>query len=389
MRRITRGLGIGLSALLVTIAGCSTEEGIDAAQCGSAKCDTPDDPPEESCDMRRNDALNSGQRAFTPDAIRWATSDVDGVNTVGGDDRGQEYTEYFAIVQPPPRIEGGELPDPVDLGRNLTGGGTTDLELRLTEDQIFALEDDPTAVVGQCIFTSWHSDVPGPLPICSGDAECPSIYGFELNEENFRMKVSFNSNVAASALVRDCLTRDNFAGDPSDPKDPLHDDYTRGCMLTSDLYGTHWRRSDPTICAAALRLKECGCGVDVDGDGVADDVDVPTALVPTQPQMDENGNSVITLRGFPLGTWSGQSELPAGCRYFDVGDDSQTLVTCDLTADDLLKSQSDPKGRCRAKYADNVVVHVPIPSAAVVCAPPTDGQYAGTCSDQPWVVTAE
>jgi len=35
-----------------------------------------------------------------------------------------------------------------------------------------------------------------------------------------------------------------------------------------------------------------------------------------------------------------------------------------------------------------VVVHVPVPAAALVCNPPEDGQYAASCGDMPWVVGA-
>src|SRR6185503_5569643 len=76
------------------------------------------------------------------------------------------------------------------------------------------------------------------------------------------------------------------------------------------------------------------------------------------------------------------------CRYIDTGDtdSTKTLVACDLTASDVLSSQQDPKQKCREKYGDNVVVHVPVPAGAIVCTPPADGQYAATCSSMPWVV---
>jgi hypothetical protein len=159
-------------------------------------------------------------------------------------------------------------------------------------------------------------------------------------------------------------------------------------MKAFDLFQTEWRRSDSAVCVAGGRLSECGCGVDTDGDGTADITDpkaISLALVPRQPLA----SGETTLRGFPLGTWTGAHELPAGCHYADTGDDSQTLVTCDLTANDVLAGAADVKDRCRAKYGNNVVVHVPIPSGAVVCTPPADGQYADSCAEFPWVVTAE
>jgi len=397
------------------------------------------------CEARGNDTLKSSQRGLTRDAIRWAAADVQGVNQNNGDDRGQEYTEYFAIVQPPPETEGGPLIDPVMVGKNTgqsrdTGATTTTpLEIELTEDQIFWLEDRPDQIVGQCVFTSWHADVPAPLcaraegcdkitafsaaashAYCAeNDGYCDDVPGFDLDEEHtvgrwtrngfrefteplFRMVIGFNSNGATSSLVADCgvVPEDVF------PEDELiEDDFIRGCMLTGPSvqdpdtgerinvpgswtgFGTHWRRSDSSICAATMRLHECGCGVDTDGDGVADITDprgIGTALIPAQPQ-----DGQITLRGFPLGTWSGASELPANCRYGDTGDDSQTLVLCDLTASDMLTSATDLKGACRTKYGDNVVTHVPIPAAAIVCEPDTSKKFTANCGDMPWVIGAE
>ncbi len=348
------------------------------------KTDTPegDAPAEEQCLDRKQDVLNSAQKHFTPTAIRWACADVAGVNTVGRDDRGQEYCEYFSIIQPPPLNgqEGGELPPPVATGQNQNGGGVSALKVDLNEDQLFYLEDHPNEVVGQCVFTTWHADIEDRFGICEDDTCANSkLLGFPLNGDNFRMKVSFNSNSAASALVRDCMKATIPAGDKANPADDLHSDFYRGCMVTAQLYGTQWRRSDPQVCAAAIRLVECGCSL-------PDNADVPTGLVPPQPQKDADGNDILTLRGFPLGTWSGAAELPLGCRYVETGEAGQNLVACDLTAADLLVSADDPKGKCREKYGDNVVVHVPVPQGVISCSPPTGGAYADTCSNTPWVV---
>jgi hypothetical protein len=158
-------------------------------------------------------------------------------------------------------------------------------------------------------------------------------------------------------------------------------------MKTYGLFQTEWRRSDPTVCTAATRLAECGCGVDTDGDKKADVTtikDISRALVPFQPDPD----GTLRLRGFHLGTWSNMNELPPGCRYIETGDtqSTRTLVSCDLTASDLVVSANDPKGKCREKYGDNVVVHVPVPASKVVCNPPADGQYSKSCDAQPWVL---
>jgi hypothetical protein len=354
----------------------------------------------DHCELRRADAVESSQVAYTEDAIRWACADVEGVNTNGNDDRGQEYCEYYAVLQPPPATDGGELPDPLVLGRKTSNSSNTPLDPEFTEDQLFALEDEFDSVVGQCVFTSWHQDIQVPYPVCDGGS-CPDLsipddvamasymssgdLGVPLNDEMMRMKVTINSNGAASDLLEKCF-QTAAGGDELDPMDPLHDSYTRGCMKAFQLFTTEWRRSDPTICTAAVRLQECGCGVDADGDGVADlEIDptdfnsriaVATALVPPQPQDGE-----VTLRGFKLGTWSDPKGLPSGCRYVDTGDDSQTLVSCDITASDVLSSPNDPKEICRQKYGDNVVVHIPVPSGAVVCNPPEGAQYGETCGD--------
>lgn len=359
------------------------------------------------CEARRADALESSQVAFVPDAIRWACADVDGVNTNNQDDRGQEYCEYYAVIQPPPTEEGGELPPPVDLGRKLNNSSSTPLSLELTDDQLFALEDELDAVVGQCIFTSWHQDVPGPLPVCDGGT-CPNLslpanavvpswmadnpeIAVPLSANFMQMKVTINSNFAAVDLVEKCMAPVS-QGDPEVANDPLHDPYMRGCMGAFSLFGTEWRRSDPTICTAAMRLSECGCGVDTDADGVADltidpedqasRFEVARALIPEQPNADGD----VTLRGFKLGTWSDPSGLPAGCHYVDIGEDTQAVVACDLTAGDVIASQSDPKERCREKYGDDVVVHIPVPTAAIVCTPPEENAYSDTCGTYPWVL---
>jgi hypothetical protein len=420
-----------LAVIPLLLTACAVQGGQtpDGQSCVGDKCDDPgaaadrmcreqcadSDDPEcvkecrdaaalGHCEARRSDAIDSAQKAFTPDNIRWACSDVEGVNTNIRDDRGQEYCEYYAVVQPPPAEEGGELPPAVDLGRTRGNGTTAPLSLELTDDQLFALEDEPDAVVGQCIFTSWHQDINLRYPVCGdSDVTCPMLSladtakmptwqegreyaSIPLTSEFMKMKVSINSNNAAADLFEKCLTSPP-AGDPDNADDPLHDDYMRGCWKSYELFRTEWRRSDPSVCAAGVRLTECGCGVDTDGDGVADitdPVEVSRAVVPFQPDAD----GTLRLRGFHLGTWSDPDQLPSGCRHIETGDteSTKTLVACDLTASDLLSSQQDPKQKCREKYGDNVVVHVPVPAAAIVCSPPEGGQYADSCTELPWVV---
>jgi len=426
---LTSLLSTSLFASLVLFAPACSETATEARQevdCSDGKCDTPgsaagaecaaafpgdrdaqtqcrEDKAYGHCEARRADALESSQQAFVKDAIRWAAADVEGVNQNGRDDRGQEYTEYFAVVVPPPETEGNAAPARALLGLNQQGGGTSSSTIDLTEDQIFALEDEPDAIVGQCVFTSWHNDISEPMAVCNGsDSGCPELpfpegsdvaswvtgtTGMKMNSKNLKMKVSFNSNGAASDLAERCMT-EPLVGDNENPDDPLHDNYTRGCMKAFELFQTEWRRSDSAVCVAGGRLAQCGCGVDTDADGVADITDpkqISLALVPRQPLP----SGETTLRGFPLGTWTGINELPAGCHFADIGNDGQTLVTCDLTGNDVLAGAADVKERCRAKYGNNVVVHVPVPSAAIVCETPEGAPYAETCGDLPWVVTAE
>jgi hypothetical protein len=107
-------------------------------------------------------------------------------------------------------------------------------------------------------------------------------------------------------------------------------------------------------------------------------------LVPPQP--DAQGR--ITLRGFPLGGWDGIDRLPPGCRYLETGDDSHTLVACDLTATDVRDNLADVKEVCRRTYGPNVVVHVPLPGGQITCDPP-DTEAAASCGEIPWNIGRE
>jgi hypothetical protein len=156
-------------------------------------------------------------------------------------------------------------------------------------------------------------------------------------------------------------------------------------MLTRNLFTTEWRKSDPTICTGVMRLAECGCGTDATKGLALPDAAkaISEAVIPPPPDSTQS----VAFRGFPLGTWSGADQLPDGCRY-TAGKESnskpsQTQVVCKLTAQDVLDGASDLKDLCRAKYGNNVVVHVPLPAAAISCMPPAGAM----CSTQPWVVT--
>jgi hypothetical protein len=358
--------------LALAAAACAADAAPDDDDlCADGTCDVPDDPAVEMCELRRADAFNANRLAYTPDSLRWSCADSEGVTD---EDRGQEYCEYFAIVDvPADRDEiDGEGSGAVVVGRNLgvdSSEGTTPTDVELTPAQIGALEKDASAVAGQCVFTSWNSDITTPLPACA-DGACPTVAGVTVDPENFRMKFDVNSADAGAVLVDECMTYELRGNSPATPAQ-LADDFFRGCMLNDQINETSFRKSDSTVCAASMRLRECGCELGLDAADFAD------ALSPTD------------RRGFPLGTWSGfvlgdeaKTRLPPDCRYVTLGDDSQTVVTCDFTAADLLASAHDPKERCREKYAQNIVVHVPIPVEDIACEPPRNA----SCPAQPWVL---
>jgi hypothetical protein len=424
---------LSLAVASTSLIGCVDEQGTnpdDQVQCEGGKCDDPshasalkchakcfgkdpstcvEDPvakacldkdAAETCVNQEKVVVQSSQRGLVPDRIRWAAADVRGVNTVGGDSRGQEYVEYFGIVMPPP-VAGGTGPAPkvVDVGRALDGRGkTTPLSLVLTAKQLTALEDADNAIAGQCVFTSWHSDIQGKLPVCNSAASCASLEfdassklapwikkvstGFPMTLDNMRMKGGINSNGAAVDLAMKCMVNAP-QGNKSNAADPLHNPYIRHCTHDYQMFQTQWRNSDPTICTGAGRLGECGCGLDTNGDGKIDVTDpkaIARALIPAETATS------VPLRGFPLGTWSGAEQLPAGCRLVKTGDTSRTLVACDLKASDILNAAKDVKDLCRNMYGNNIVPSIAVPQAAVICKPPVGGQYSATCGATPWAL---
>ena len=375
-------------ATLFAPACATTDDGAegDDAGCDGAKCDTPNDPADVSCSKRQAEVLSSSNRGYTPEGIRWACADVEGVNANNRDDRGQEYCEYYAIIELP----NGES---VDLGRP-TGGGVTDLSIcvdgdgencraDITEDELFDLEDTPDKVVGACMFNSWHADIDQPYANCTSEADCADeakVFGIPMTAEFAKMKIGFNSNDAAADLVERCFELGSLVPEPDfdNPDEPANEPFFRGCMGVGGLFGTEWRRSDPSICAAVNRLSECGCTAP----GVETAADLGRAVVPRQPS-----DGVPSLRGFALGTWDDKDGLPGGCRYVDVGEDSRTAVACDLTATDLLGSLNDPKEACRSIYGGNVVVHVDLPGSALSCED-TD-EFGQSCGAMPWNIGDE
>lgn len=366
---------------VLALAGCRDRGGDDAAAdsapaCVGAKCDDvdsetgtgttgaptepPDDPVLATCELRRADAFNPNELAFTSEALRWSCDDVEIIEAF---ERGQEYCEYFALVQLPGAV------DTAVLGRNLGSEpevGQTPLQLDLDADDIARLEADPEATVGTCVFTSWNADEPAPP--CTADACDEAVLGLAIDAETFRMKFDVNSTEAAVGIITDCLELLPSEGDPADPSDPLHDDFLRACRLNADVNMTEWRKSDNVICAGTLRLAECGCALEGTTSGFADVLPLQSAL------------------GFPLGTWSSLDELPGGCRWVDPGDGSHHIVACDLSALEVLDNAAELKSYCAEKYGPNVVVHVPLDPAAVSCEPLAGEPYTSTCDAEPWVL---
>jgi hypothetical protein len=309
------------------------------------------------CRNRADSAFDPNQAAFGLDHLRWSCLDVPGRFS---DERGQEYCEYFAIVQLPT-----DEANPLVLGLNLGDefeDGQTPFGVELDEGTVAALEADPDASVGACVFTSWNEDVDYAVRDRTW-----SIHGVPLASDVFRMKNSANSEEAAIDLLAHCLACVPTPGDPDDLADPLHDDFNRACLLNAELNGTEDRKSDTVICAAAMRLGECGCELD-------DRSDLDTAL------------AVGEGLGFPLGTWDDARGLPPGCQYEPFGPSGRNIVTCALTAAEVLQNASELKAYCAERHADDVVVHVPIPAGRVICQPWADEPYSETCSLTPWVV---
>ena len=379
-------LSLALLTAVAMATGCddayapSTCEGGEppCEPCADGRCDLPDDPDDVLCAERRAEAFDPQRPAFLDGFLRWSCLDAEGVTEA---DRGQEYCEAFAIVELP----GAEGAVSIH-GRNLgpdSSYGTTPVEVQVDEEARAALAADPQAVVGQCVFSSWNSDIDHAVAGCELGADapgCPRIMGLPVTAKHFRMTFDKNSDEAAELLVEDCLLTEASPGEPGVPGDPNHDDFLRGCLLNASINDTAFSKADSIICPATMRLGECGCYPSTFDQGV----DFSELLSPSD------------RRGFPLGSWSGfvfgseaETVLPDGCRYVELGDESQTLVSCDLKAGDVLAHASDVRGRCDEKFADFVVVYVAVPGAEISCFPEeAPGPYADRCGAQPWVVEA-
>lgn len=301
-----------------------------------------------ACEDRADTAFDPNRSSFQADAMRWSCADTPGRESA---DRGQEYCEYFAIVDVPP------------LGASVHGlvdgqGGQTPPAVGFSDEALAYLEEDPQRTAGACVFTTWNSDV---MPEAV-DATT-EIAGVPLSAEIFQMKFAVNSRDAADLLVDECVTCPRVTPDADDPNDPLHDDFTRGCFLNAELNETPDRKSDSILCAGAGRLGECGCDLAEDtGTTLAQHLAVAEGL------------------GFPLGGWNGRQELPQGCRYETVDTYRHNLVVCDVTASEVLANAGELKTFCNERFADDVVVYVPVPGDAVAC------EGGKSCGPTPWMV---
>jgi len=380
--RTLRAFGVLAALAQLTASGCKDDggeaEGESGEVCEGAKCDIPDegstepDPagsdfPDwlfEVCSERKAEAFTNGREAFSREALRWSCADVPGTDPGL---RGQEYCEYFAIVQRP----GADEADVLGLIEVVNPSTETEPQeiavtpsgIELTEDEVYALEQDPTAEAGRCVFSSWNAD-----QTCDDCDDSLMVMGLPVSDPAvFQMKFDANTFEAAVQLVDDCLEYLPEEGDPDNLADPYHDDFLRACDLNAAINETEYRKSDNTVCASALRFAECGC--DAGGADVAEGLSHPGQL------------------GFQLGGWEGPDVLPSGCRYERVSADAKQVVTCGLTAAEVLDNATELKHYCATKYADDVVVHVSVPADALSCSPDVSADpYAATCGEEPWNV---
>jgi len=379
------------------------------------------------CQERREEVFNPNQRSFANDMLRWSCADS---RTVSGINRGSEYCEYFAVVRLPGAADPlflGLVNEPEAAVAEALGDPeqnphhqhldytASPSHVTLTAGDRAALEKAPETVVGECVFSSWNRDAQEPLP-CEANETCPEMLGVPASAATNRMRFGENSLKAAHVLVEDCFyaglsieaaeslyeqvnddaaTSDPDASEPdagpSEPTtenlgDPIAEDageeeeglvfteipdeddpFLRGCYVNAALNETPERRSDAVLCAAAMRMGNCGCD---------STVEAPLFELLSPPER----------RGFPLGSWVDRNAPPLGCRFLDVGDAGQTQIACPLNAADLMRGASDVKQACRDMWASDVVVHAPVPAQLISCDPELRHDSYGIECETPWLV---
>jgi len=371
-------IGYGFAPLGLVLLACSSPE--PASTCSDGTCDQADREygVGNLCEERHADAFSAGRESLTSSKLRWSCADVPEAED---QQKGQEYCESFAIVRLP------AMGTTVARGRQPSDEGPeewSDRYIDLSDGDFVALDElstaDPTAQAGACIFTSWQSDIYDPLTVCQSDEACADYLGLPLTGINFRMRHEVNSLTAAEALVEDCLQ--TYAGVTNFDGSPVEDPFMRGCLINQLINRTSYRKSDTTICTAALRMTECGC-------------------YPTSPGLDfADVLGGLQLRGFHLSSWASFNKPPPGCHYVETGyrpnePKVRNLIACPLTAAEVLAhatadgGQVDLKSYCDERYAEEIAVQIPITPAQIECKPSSSSSpYADTCDDftQPWAL---
>ena len=333
-----------LIAVVLAAGGCDEEAarpgGAMETECVGAKCDTPSGEGSELCEGRRNAAFTNGKEAFTPTSLRWSCNDVPGVTA---QDRGQEYCEYWALLRTESNVH--------QLGR-VDSDGRSELPVSpdLTDDELFYLEEaEPDDVVGACVFSSWKS---GPER---------HVLGLRRSAGPSRRRRQLPSQPQVQHAGGWPWT--SWSSARTVPRRPTACGRTRstGAACTPTICSaTGWRKSDATICSAAVQMAECSCRL--------------TSGAP----MTDLGRPDDP--GFVLGSWESEDDVPDPCHYIRMDDaGSKVLVACEITAREARDNMHDLKQWCREGYGERIVVHVPVDPSAVEC--------DGSCGETPWVLT--
>lgn len=341
-----------LLALLAAFStGCAQQIGGGAPiddQEDCTNCDTLGEvDPVRVCETRKRDLTNG--EAFGADSIRWSCADVAGINTFNKDDRGTEYCEYFAYVMP-----GAVYPDFGD-GVGIFGKITAKREkIALSFEEVFGIdlstddlgfdfEDNPDTIVGQCVFTAWNGD--DALESCNS-TDCTtkldvngsvveSGVGLDVTFDQLSLSDPLNRTDSARELIDDCgVNRSDKSSIIESSCQSLED------MNRFEQPNTRWlpySKGNAALCSAASSLETCGCE--------ATEGTMAEALIPSD--------------SLKLETWE-PGKLPAHCK----AEADSSVVTCDITAWDVMQSQGDVKNFCREAYGHNIVVRVPVPETS-------------------------